>query len=292
MIENITSTKEEPIKVFKWLIEERNFEFCRNSFFQSFQNHEDVIYEDGDTVSYIATFPDNNDNPVDATIKIHFSDEFNRKLKYELDIAIENIDAFIPSLRVSNGNVEGYLNGLLKELLHIKENHSISLRKHTCFESIVILLIQDIQVKLDIEKKELPIIGSLPTDPVEDIVIEIFSFLNGVNENGQRIMSQSDYDRMILAIREMLKYELAPKLTPRISKLNITNELLKFAFYILHKKLYGIKPQRKYFIDFLKNNFKQFDDTTEKVLKSRFSIQPKYFDKSTPSIIKDEKKMP
>lgn len=270
------------LKFFINNLNEHGVELMKDDFIRYYHEQNDGCLfqnEEKEYVSFIATNGTENYESV-----VYFSDFLEKRLFEELNNAKAIIDDEIIQLRIREKGIDNYLDWILKELIIIQENSSELFELYPICQKPITGLIEYLCRK----QKTNQINVEETINPNKDIVDSIFGFLKGKNDSGIKIMSDSEHERLIAAIKEMIEQEKMPEGINPFQKLEISNVSLRYCFYILHKKLYGIKPQRKYFIDFMKNYFIQFKDTEWDVLKSKFSAPPQTIDKFLPPIIKSQ----
>lgn len=81
--------------------------------------------------------------------------------------------------------------------------------------------------------------------------IKRLEFLSGHQAVGRKIMSEDDYKRMVGYTLKMIEIEGLPEIPKPITKVDISKAHIQRTYYLIHKDLYGIRPKRKHFIDFL-----------------------------------------
>ncbi|UFH51817.1 hypothetical protein [Spirosoma sp. KNUC1025] len=109
-------------------------------------------------------------------------------------------------------------------------------------------------------------------------VQRILKPLNGVNPNKQPIMDQDSFDRLSSYTISLILDDRLPNDIKVIPCTNISNEHIRFTFYRLQKELFG-KPVNGSIIDFLHSVFRQFENTSPKTTRSKFSSPPKSYDR-------------
>ncbi|NVN19451.1 hypothetical protein GUA46_13960 [Muricauda sp. HICW] len=108
------------------------------------------------------------------------------------------------------------------------------------------------------------------TDKSEDEIIhEIFDFMKGRNEKKEEILSNNDFNTLIELISHLVQKEEVPEVDHQISP-KISNDQLRFSFWVLHDKLYTSKRIRPYFYDFVKEVFSNFNKSEVSSIKKQF----------------------
>ncbi len=131
------------------------------------------------------------------------------------------------------------------------------------------------KVSLDLNR----INGMFATEKVcsnkEVIVISILGYLKGENDKSEKIMSDEEFDLMLGYVKFYISKKKEPNISKKIKKIKISNNLLRFTFWVLHKKLYTTRPIKESFINMMKSIFENFDNTELSTLKSKFGNKDK-----------------
>ena len=132
-------------------------------------------------------------------------------------------------------------------------------------------------------------VEQIPFDLTQKTDIEIihcvFDYMKGLNEQKEKIFSDEDFNLLIEYTTELIEQEKIPvvekKLQPKIS-----NDLLRFSYWVLHKELYTTKRIKPYFYDFVQVVFLNFKDSHISSIKSQFGTSKRVKkDKFLPEII-------
>lgn len=75
--------------------------------------------------------------------------------------------------------------------------------------------------------------------------------LSGYNRKGRRRLSPKDYERLLEYTDVLIELERTPEGIEPIHKVSETQSHIRYTYYLIHKDLYGNRPKREYFIDFL-----------------------------------------
>ena len=288
----IESTELEPIKFFESFLTESSIRSFKEEFYDFYDQGEfsnSYVRIDKDSELVIVQYQETDNDGIVHNIenKEFFRTKFERKLKVEFGKSKQLIDKIIAQSKINRNDVADFLKWQQQLLTNIKTCSTQLINLYPFVRYPIDGLIRHIQGRLNIQAIDIGMSYAAQEEPTKDLVSEIFEFLRGRNNAGLKIMSDAEYDRLIIAIREMKENESLPEVTPPFSKLNISNDLLKFCFYVLHKKLYGIKPQKPYFVPFLKKSFSQFNNMREETLKTKFSTPPETMDKFVPPIVQE-----
>lgn len=109
-------------------------------------------------------------------------------------------------------------------------------------------------------------------DVIKNKVNEVLGYFNGNNWKGEKIMSDFEFKRLIVLTIEMIPNNPFRMEEKKFNKLNITNGLLIFSYYVLYRelremyrgKLIEVYPERERFLQFIKKAFLQIDSGNEK----------------------------
>ena len=146
------------------------------------------------------------------------------------------------------------------------------------------------QNKYVLNDNNVSIVSDLNQDIIKsnlDLVHEIFGFMNGKNEKGEQILNKEDFELLISYILHLIDKDEIPQLNIKKIKPKLSNDLLRFSFWILHHELYTTKKVRPYFYDFIKLVFVNFSANEIKSIKSQFGTKSRVKrDNFIPEIIK------
>lgn len=125
------------------------------------------------------------------------------------------------------------------------------------------------------------------------IIISVLGYLKNNNDKRQKIMSDEQFNLMIKYVNFYVENNTFPQNIKKLDSLNISNNLLRFTFWVLHKKLYTTNSIRQEFIQLIKQIFSDFDNWEESTLKRKFGNRDKVQHNGKhfiPEIIKSELK--
>lgn len=151
--------------------------------------------------------------------------------------------------------------------------------------------IQDLSLNGSTIKEESnPKSVSLKTnDEAEDIfdpINEILGYLNGNNDNNQKIMSKTDFDTLIDLIEKVKNNEVV--LIEKKLDIKVPVVVLRYTFYVLHLYLFGNK-KNEFFIQSLLDAILTFKEWELSNFKSKLSEPPSKFPTYIPQIIRDQR---
>ncbi|OWP85301.1 hypothetical protein BWK59_00780 [Flavobacterium davisii] len=124
-------------------------------------------------------------------------------------------------------------------------------------------------------------------DNDEAIIYKVFGYMQYKNQKGELILNEEDFNLLISYIKYLVKHEEVPSTVSRKLKPKLSNDLLRFSFWVLHKELYATKSIRTYFYDFIKLVFEKFSGSEIESIKSLFGAESRVKrDDFIPEIIK------
>jgi len=91
-------------------------------------------------------------------------------------------------------------------------------------------------------------------------------------------MEDVDFERLIEYTEYLIKNDALPNSVKAIPHINISNEFIRYTFYLIHKRIYGTNRIKPIFIDFLQTVFTQFKNTNYSTTKTKFSVKPPQYD--------------
>ena len=106
----------------------------------------------------------------------------------------------------------------------------------------------------------------------ENIILSIFEYMKGENEKKEKILNEEDYLLLIEYLTHLVEKEKVPHDIKQL-KPNISNDQLRFSFWVLHYELYTTKKTREYFYDFIKAVFLNFSNSEISSIKSQFGTK-------------------
>ncbi|GGK64029.1 hypothetical protein ACD591_01085 [Rufibacter glacialis] len=117
-------------------------------------------------------------------------------------------------------------------------------------------------------------------DAEKAIVLKRLGFLSGYIAVGRKIMDQEDYHRLVEYTLRMVKEGGLPDGLNPITNVDVSQRHILRTYYLIHKELYGIRPKRPYFIDFLFEVFPNHfnDEKAERsIILEGFSKSPPFY---------------
>lgn len=248
--------------------------------------------------------PEGTSKPKNGLATIEFAHNFKSDLKKELIKTIDFIDEYIVN------NVNDYLtfiNIQKNTLQYIVNSKSNLIYDFPDFLNTINELVEYINNKyLSDQPNQIELI--LPTYYIyeneqngnqsnisnDDILLQnVLGYLKGKNDKREQIMSDADYNKMLGYVKYYIQNQELPASIDKIEEVNISQNLLRFTFWVLHKKLYTTNSIREDFVLLLKEMFSKFDNTEFDVLKTKFGSREKVTvqgKKYIPEMIKYERR--
>ena len=288
------STLEQPLLYFENVVE--------NSPVELFKQFVDSCKQDGENFKYkiIAENYENgiitiNNSYIDfETNKVYNESyiDFNNNFKLELERELKKSKTLINLYIVQNpDNLKKYILLLEKNLQYILNKGVTVNQKYPDFFKILVqinkylndkyLFDQDFKFELSISKydtiktnlEDANTLLELGNGNEVELINTIFSFMSGKNEKRVQIMSEEQYSLMIKSINELVLNEELPNNIQKLKHVSISNDLLSFIFWVLHKQLYTSNKIRPYFIEFLKETFSNFDNKEISSIRKGFGTK-------------------
>jgi hypothetical protein len=111
----------------------------------------------------------------------------------------------------------------------------------------------------------------------KEIATKYLNFFSGYNYSQRKIMTDDNYELLVQYLDAFLKDEVVPSGIKPLPQLDISNEFIRYTFYLIHKELYGTRQIRLSMIDFIHAVFSQFNGTELKTTKTKFSVVPVHY---------------
>lgn len=119
----------------------------------------------------------------------------------------------------------------------------------------------------------------------EDIILSIFEYMKGENEKKDKILNDDEYQSLLMYITHLVEKEEVPKVIKQLQP-KISNDQLRFSFWVLHSELYTTKRKRKYFYYFIKDVFINFSNSEISSIENQFGTKSRVVkDKFLPNSI-------
>ncbi|MCB0536012.1 MAG: hypothetical protein KDE33_00650 [Bacteroidetes bacterium] len=117
-------------------------------------------------------------------------------------------------------------------------------------------------------------VGNIDHSKNKTIAYNHLAFFKGHNEYQRKIMQEKDFDRLIQLTYELIETDKVPFITPAISQIDLTNHMIRYTFYLIHKELFGTNKIKDHWIDFIHKVFAQFQGTETTTTRIKFSVKP------------------
>lgn len=279
------STEQDPLLFFTEVFLFGGYDKVKDSFFKEWEEikeREDnqITIEQND--GYVVHYFNSNEEHISIPTKVYFADAFKDLLNQQCEISQNQIKRGIGTFLLANQSTTSFLVQQSKILNTLSElNHE---------------LLSDVVFRLNSFVKNIIISDVLGTEYIQRLsiddffddqlitVLDVLGYLNGAGINQQKIMSNPDYKRLLFYTIQMVQNESVPVIDEPFEKLYITNELLRYSYYILHVELFGVQPRKHCFTDFLESAFIQMQGIDS--LAGKFAQKPKNLPKYVSEIIR------
>jgi hypothetical protein len=119
-----------------------------------------------------------------------------------------------------------------------------------------------------------------------DIILEVLGYMKNQNQRQEVILSEPDFNLLITYTVSLVENGEIPELTNKLNP-NLSNSLILFSFWVLHKELYTTTQIRPIFFSFIKNVFKNLEQNEISSIRSQFGSKSRVTkDGFLPHIIK------
>ncbi len=122
------------------------------------------------------------------------------------------------------------------------------------------------------------------TSQLKNKALKYYSFLSGYDRLNKKIMSDESFIKLTEYINYLIETEALPVVIIPIPQTSLTNEYLRYTFYLIHKELYTTRPIRIEWIELLHSAFTQFKSVEIETSRKKFSSAPTHFDKDVENI--------
>lgn len=125
----------------------------------------------------------------------------------------------------------------------------------------------------------------IPKKSKEGTVYSVLSYMKGKNEKHDIILSNEEYNLLIVYTLYLVQEEELPEITQQLEP-KLSNDTIRFTFWVLHHELYTTKKIKNYFYDFIKAVFVKFENNEIDSIKKQFGTRSRVSkDKFLPEII-------
>lgn len=107
---------------------------------------------------------------------------------------------------------------------------------------------------------------------------ELLNFMSGVNIHNVKIMADKDFARLLRYTHELIEFDKVPPGIIQIPQINISNIMIRYTYYLIHRAIHGTTRIKDVYIDFLHDVFFQFMDVQKSTTKTKFSVKPNYYE--------------
>lgn len=295
------STNHNPLAYFESLIVNNDLNTYLQKYLDDFVEHSDYKIFDVDKIKGIVKY---HDYDIDGKYIVEKEDRFEDAIQVELfnqyNISKELINESVAEISKSGEDYTGFLLLQGKQIQYIINNGEKQINLFPKLlkplKSIVNYLnkkyLNENKIKISINTSFLNL-----EEPKEEyssdmqIIISVLGYLKNNNDKRQKIMSDEQFNLMIEYVNFYVENNTLPQSIKKLDSLNISNNLLRFTFWVLHKKLYTTNSIRQEFIQLVKQIFSDFDNWEESTIKRKFGNRDKVQHNGKhfiPEIIKSE----
>lgn len=295
------STNHNPLAYFESLIVNNDLNTYLQKYLDDFVEHSDYKIFDVDKIKGIVKY---HDYDIDGKYIVEKEDRFEDAIQVELfnqyNISKELINESVAEISKSGEDYTGFLLLQGKQIQYIINNGEKQINLFPKLLKPLKSIVNYINKKyLNENKIKISINTSFLNleEPKEEyssdmqIIISVLGYLKNNNDKRQKIMSDEQFNLMIEYVNFYVENNTLPQSIKKLDSLNISNNLLRFTFWVLHKKLYTTNSIRQEFIQLIKQIFSDFDNWEESTLKRKFGNRDKVQHNGRhfiPEIIKSE----
>ncbi len=291
-----------PLQYFEEIIENNAINKLKQNFIDQntefLSNIEKIDPDKGIIVYWDSYYNTNNKESFSGHITLTFENKLSNLLYFEFskskklidECVLENPTDYLPYLYLQEKTLKYIINRgkqtiidypiLLKPLLGIQR-----------YINEKYLLDQERKIQLDTTNIKEHIESRLPLFEDSNEIEFTLNYLKGNNDKGQLIMSEENYKKMINYITYFNENRSLPENIEKLPHINISQNLLRFTFWVLHKRLYTTSEIKDEFIHLMKAMFSDFDNWAFSPLKTKFGSREKVTVngiKFIPDFIKEE----
>ncbi len=295
------STNHNPLAYFESLIVNNDLNTYLQKYLDDFVEHSDYKIFDVDKIKGIVKY---HDYDIDGKYIVEKEDRFEDAIQVELfnqyNISKELINESVAEISKSGEDYTGFLLLQGKQIQYIINNGEKQINLFPKLLKPLKSIVNYINKKyLNENKIKISINTSFLNleEPKEEyssdmqIIISVLGYLKNNNDKRQKIMSDEQFNLMIEYVNFYVENNTLPQSIKKLDSLNISNNLLRFTFWVLHKKLYTTNSIRQEFIQLVKQIFSDFDNWEESTIKRKFGNRDKVQHNGKhfiPEIIKSE----
>ena len=295
------STKQNPLAYFESLIVFDGINTFLQNFLTDYIEHSGLNLTFVDNIKGIVKYLDydiEGNNIIE--LEVNFENKLTNELYYQFNKSKELINEAVAEMTKSK---EDYINFLLlqeKQIQYIINNGKKHINLFPELLKPIIGITNYINYKyLNESDKKIVVNTSLLNLEESNIdnnndsqtIISILGYLKNYNDKRQKIMSDEQFDLMIEYVKSYVDNNTIPNNITKLDSLNISKNLLRYTFWVLHKKLYTTGSIRQDFILLIKQIFSDFDNWEIVTLKRKFGNKDKVIHNGKhfiPEIIKSE----
>ncbi len=107
---------------------------------------------------------------------------------------------------------------------------------------------------------------------------EFLKHFSGFNLQKNKIMSDSDFNRLLEYTFYLIEHDKLPPNIVSIPKIGLPAAHIRYTYYLMHKSFFDTKEIKSNWIDFLQKVFYQFRNQEWQTIKTKFSSKPSKYD--------------
>ncbi len=213
-----------------------------------------------------------NEYAINGEIK---SDEYDLKKQYFTPLLIQEMNKSKELLLKGTKNSKDFIHFVNTNkiiLQDIIDNNQEVITTEKSFIDILCKISHFLEKIKETFKLHLPKYEEFQKTKEVDFISSVISYMKGKNEKGEIILNEKDYNLLYLYVQELIEKEKVPNIKKQL-KPKISNDLLRFTFWVLHYEKYTTKKIRLYFYDFIKEAFENFKGSEISSIKSQFGTK-------------------
>lgn len=294
-------TNYNPLAYFESLIVNNGLKTLLQKYLDDFVEHSDYKIFDVDKIKGIVKYHDYDiDGNYIVENEYHFEDAIQVELLNQYNKSKELINESVAEISKSGEDYTGFLLLQEKQIQYIINKGEKQINLFPILLKPLNSIVNYINEKY-LNENKISINTSFLNleEPKEEyssdmqIIISVLGYMKNNNDKRQKIMSDEQFNLMIEYVNFYVENNTLPQSIKKLDSLNISNNLLRFTFWVLHKKLYTTNSIRQEFIQLVKQIFSDFDNWEESTLKRKFGNRDKVQHNGKhfiPEIIKSELK--
>ncbi|MBC3784952.1 hypothetical protein [Spirosoma utsteinense] len=103
-------------------------------------------------------------------------------------------------------------------------------------------------------------------------------FRGNSHTNNVKIMKDEDFKRLVEYTKHLVLTDSVPGKVELIPPINLTKEHIRYAYYIIHREVFGSRKRHPAFYEFLRVVFADMKESKPSDIKKKFTTPPLYYD--------------